>query len=275
MLLFVASLDALVGIAALQTVYVLFPPGDLGDGLPLLPRLIWIIAALGLGIICGILFLWLTRPRPGSEEMVLFLLGIAAFSSGAALQLQLSPLFVSVVMGSVVANLSPDPQRVFKVLQEWEKPIYVVFLLLAGALLNFSTPWIAVLALAYAVLRAAGKVLGAMAMIRVLPLEVTPPKRFGLGLIPQGGISLAMAISAVLTYGGLMLNGRDAADLLFAVVVLGVLLSELTGPFFTLNILKRAGEISVKPGAASTSASAPGPKGTRGTSKAPPKPETP
>ena len=245
LLFFVASVDALVGIAALQVVYALFPPGDLGLGLPLLPRLAWIVAAGGLGVICGILFLWLTRPRPGGEEMILFLLGIAAFASGAALQLQLSPLFVSVTMGVVVANFSPDPQRVFKVLQNWEKPIYVVFLMLAGALLSFSTLWIGVLAVAYALVRGGGKVLGNLAMLRILPLEFKPPKRFGLGLIPQGGISLAMAISGVLTYRGLMFREeRDAADILFAVVVLGVILSELSGPFFTRNILQRAGEIS-------------------------------
>ncbi|MFH1765321.1 MAG: cation:proton antiporter, partial [Gemmatimonadota bacterium] len=150
LLFFVASVDALVGIGALQVIYALFPPLDLGVGLPLLPRLAWVVAALGLGVICGILFIWLTRPRPGGEEMVLFLLGIAAFASGAALQLQLSPLFVSVTMGAVVANLSADPHRVFRVLQNWEKPIYVVFLMLAGALLNFSTLWILALAGGYA-----------------------------------------------------------------------------------------------------------------------------
>lgn len=244
LLFFVASVDALVGIGALQVVYALFPPLDLGVGLPLLPRLAWVVAALGLGVICGILFIWLTRPRPGGEEMVLFLLGIAAFASGAALQLQLSPLFVSVTMGAVVANFSADPQRVFRVLQNWEKPIYVVFLMLAGALLNFSTLWILLLAGGYALVRGGGKVLSNMVMVQLLPFEFPPPRRFGLGLIPQGGISLAMAISTVLTYGGLMLDGRDAADLLFAVVVLGVILSELAGPFLTRNILVRAGEIS-------------------------------
>ena len=99
--------------------------------------------------------------------------------------------------------------------------------------------------MAYALVRGGGKVLGNLAMIRVLPLKFKTPRRFGLGLIPQGGISLAMAISGVLTYGGLMLSEeRNAVDILFAVVVLGVILSELTGPFFTRNILQRAGEIS-------------------------------
>jgi hypothetical protein len=244
LLFFVASVDALVGIGALQVVYALFPPGDLGIGLPFLPRLAWVVAALGLGVICGILFIWLTRPRPGGEEMVLFLLGIAAFASGSALQLQLSPLFVSVVMGAVVANFSADPQRVYRVLQNWEKPIYVVFLMLAGALLSFSTPWILLLAFGYALVRGLGKVLGNLVMVRLVPLQFATPRRFGLGLIPQGGISLAMAISGVLTYNRLMMDGRDVVEILFAVVVLGVILSELTGPFFTRNILMRAGEIS-------------------------------
>jgi len=244
LLFFVASLDALVGIAALQLAYSLFPPGNLTAGFSLGPDLLWVLAALGLGVVCGILFIWLTRPRPGREELVLFLLGIAAFSSGAALQLQLSPLFVSVTMGAVVANLSPEPERVYRVLHEWEKPVYVVFLILAGALLSFPTAWIVPLALAYVLIRAGGKVLGNMAMVRLIPLPFPTPKRFGLGLLPQGGISLAMAISGVLTYAGLELGALNAVDILFSVVVLGVIISELTGPFFTRNVLMRAGEIS-------------------------------
>ncbi len=248
LLFFVASLDALVGITALQLTYGLFPPEGTAGEFAGISGLVWVVPALGLGVICGILFLWLTRPRPGGEELVLFLLGIAAFSSGAALQLQLSPLFVSVTMGAVVGNMSPDPQRVFKILQDWEKPIYLVFLMLAGALLNFPTLWILPLAFAYAVVRAGGKVLGNLAMVRLIPFSFPTPKRFGLGLLPQGGISLAMAISAVLTYSAITLEGMHAADLLFGIVVIGVILSELSGPFFTRNILQRAGEISPRSG---------------------------
>jgi hypothetical protein len=56
-----------------------------------------------------------------------------------------------------------------------------------------------------------------------------------------------MALSGVLTYAGLEFGEMNAVDLLFAVVVLGVILSELSGPFFTKNILVRAGEISPDP----------------------------
>lgn len=250
LLFFVASVDALVGITALQVTYSIFPPLTLVAGTGPLSVPEWTIGALGLGVVCGILFLWLTRPRPGGDELVLFLVGITAFASGAAFQLQLSPLFVSVVMGAVVANLSPDPHRVFRVLQDWEKPVYVVFLLLAGALLRFPSSWVFPLGLAYAVIRAVGKVSAGAALSHLLPFRFPVPKRIGLGLLPQGGISLAMAISAVLAYAGSMVGGVDAVEVFLSVVVLGVILSELVGPFLTRNVFSRAGEITDLSGAA-------------------------
>lgn len=244
LLFFVASVDALVGIAALQLTYALFRPREVVAGLETTPGLEWLVVAGGLGVVCGIIFLWLMRPKPHGEELVLFLLGICAFASGAALQFQLSPLFVCVIMGALVANLSADPQRIFAVLQRWEKPVYVVLLLLAGALLDFPTLWIVPLAIGYVAIRGGAKIVGSAAASRAVRLGFPVPKRIGLGLMPQGGISLAMAISGVLTYAGLSAGPLDAVEILFAIVVLGVVISELTGPFFTTAILRRAGEIS-------------------------------
>lgn len=244
LLFYVASVDAAVGIVALQVAYALFHPAELVLGLAQVTALGWLVVATGLGIICGILFLWLTRRRVDPDELVLFLLGIAAFASGAALHLQLSPLFVSGVMGVVVANLSPDRQRVFEALRRWEKPVYVVLLLLAGALLRFPTLWILPLAGAYALLRAVGKVAGSAVMAGALPLDFRMPRRGGLGLLPQGGISMAMAVGGVLIYQGLGLGEMSAVEILFGIIVLGVVLSELMGPFFTTRVLRAAGEIS-------------------------------
>lgn len=244
LLFFVGSLDALVGIMALQVIYSFYYAPDLLLGLGDVATPAWTVVALGLGVVLGILFLWITRRKAGPEEMVLFLMGIAALGSGAALQLHLSPLFVAVVLGAVVANLSPERQRIFAVLERWEKPVYLVFLLLAGAYLQFATPWVVALAMGYAVFRGLGKVVGSAVMLRVVRLPFATPNRVGYGLIPQGGIALAMAVSGMLTYSGLQVSGVDAVELLFAVLVLGVVASELSGPFFTTRVLRRAGEIS-------------------------------
>ncbi len=243
-LFFVASIDAVVGITILQLVYSAHHRSGVLAALGDLPATAWTLLSLGIGILCGIIFIWLTRTRAQMEELVLYLMGIAAFSAGAALQLQLSPLFVSLVMGVVVANLAPDPRRLHRVMARWEKPIYVILLILAGALLRFSTPWIIPLAIVYALLRGVSKVLATGATLKIMPLSFPTPSRLGLGLIPQGGISLAMALSALLTFYGLQISGVDASQGMFSVVVLGVVLSELVGPFLTTATLRRAGEIS-------------------------------
>ena len=98
--------------------------------------------------------------------------------------------------------------------------------------------------LAYALLRGGAKIASASAMMRIETLPFPTPKFVGLGLIPQGGISLVMALSALLTFYGLRIGGVDVSQGLFSVVVLGVVLSELVGPMLTTGTLRRAGEIS-------------------------------
>jgi Kef-type K+ transport system membrane component KefB len=243
LLFFVGSVDAVVGIVALQVAYALFRPTSAYVGAGALSTLDLIGAAAGLGVVLGIVFVWLVRRRPASEELVLFVLGICALAAGLALQWALSPLFVSLVMGVVVANWGRHRHRVFALLERWEKPVYLSFLMLAGALLRAPTLLLAALALGYVVLRAASKSVSAAALVSVMPFSFAVPRRLGLGLIPQGGISLAMAVSGVLTYSGLENGGGAAEGGLFTIIVLGVMMSELAGPFLTVQLLRRAGEI--------------------------------
>ncbi|NNF39006.1 MAG: hypothetical protein HKN71_10080 [Gemmatimonadetes bacterium] len=247
-LFFVASLDAVVGLLALQLTYGYLHGTELMSGFDVGGTTFWTGADLALGLVCGVLFLWLMRLRPGREELVLYLLGVSALVGGAALQLQLSPLVAATVTGAVVANFSRHRDRVYRALQQWEQPIYVVLLVLAGAQLRPTTWWVLPLGLGYFVVRGLGKVLGTALLVRVIPLPFDVPRRLGLGLIPQGGISLAMALSLVLTLSGTgtTVAGYPAVDLLFAVIVVGVVLSELAGPSSTQGVLRRAGEL--KPG---------------------------
>jgi hypothetical protein len=143
-----------------------------------------------------------------------------------------------------VANLSPDHRRIFRAVERWEKPLYVILLILAGALLDIGTPLLIPLALGYALVRGIAKVSGTWMVTRVVRLDFPIPKTMGAGLIPQAGISVAMAISALLTFYQPRDPGAPGGRLLFGTVVLGVVLSELSGPFFTTRVLRQAGEIS-------------------------------
>ncbi|MEJ2187145.1 MAG: cation:proton antiporter [Gemmatimonadota bacterium] len=242
---FIASVDAVVGIAALQVAYALRHPSARGPAGP--GGWEWIAVALAAGIVFGVFFLWLTRPKPSREELTLFLLGLVVFAAGAALYLGVSPLFVTTVAGAVIANMSPSRRRVFRILQTWEKPIYVILLILAGALLRFPTWLILPLAAGYMVLRMLAKLAGGWLAVRVTPHGFQPPASLGLGLVPQGGISLAMVISITLTYGALETAGIPLVDVLFSTVVLAVVASELIGPLLTRELFRRAGELAPRP----------------------------
>lgn len=242
---FIASIDAVVGIAALQVAYALRHPSARGPAGP--GGWEWIAVALAAGIVFGVFFLWLTRPKPSREELTLFLLGLVVFAAGAALYLGVSPLFVTTVAGAVIANMSPARRRVFRILQTWEKPIYVILLILAGALLRFPTWLIVPLAAGYVVLRMLAKLAGGWLAVRVTPHGFQPPASLGLGLVPQGGISLAMGISITLTYGALETAGIPLVDVLFSTVVLAVVASELIGPLLTRELFRRAGELAPRP----------------------------
>ena len=250
LLFFVASLDGVVGIAALQINYAIHPPGAPDPGGTLGDVLTTLGGATGLGMVLGVLFLLLSRPRPHREELFLFLLGLVVFGAGASLYLALSPLFVCAVAGAVVANQSPLRARAYRVLQEWEKTIYVILLILAGALLDFPSWLILPLALSYIALRLVAKGVGGWVAQAVVPLRIATPRDLGFGLVPQGGISLAMAISITLGYPALQLGAGTLGGTVFSIVVLGVLGSELLGAIMARGVLRRAGELSPRKEAA-------------------------
>lgn len=241
-LFYVASLDAAVGILALGLTNAAHHPGMLGRG-EALSLLEWFAICILLGCFFGVLLLSLTRIRPRSQELVLVLIGLVLFAAGASFYLALSPLFVCMIAGILIGNLSPIRRRIYSALAAWEKPIYVVMLVLAGALLEFPSWWIAPLVAAYVALRLLGKWMGGLVASRLRPRSLKFPNSFGLALTPQGGISLAMAISFNLIYVPTAPEVQTAVEVFFATVVIAVGVSDLLGPLLVRNVLERAGEL--------------------------------
>jgi Kef-type K+ transport system membrane component KefB len=241
-LFYVASLDAAVGIVALGLTHSAHHSGVLGGG-NALSLVEWFAFSVLLGLSFGILFLSLTRIRPRTQELLLLLIGLVLFAAGTAFYLSLSPLFICMIAGVVIGNLSPMRRRAYAALSEWEKPIYIIMLVLAGALLEFSSWWIPPLVAAYVGLRILAKWMGGLLASKLRPRDLNLPGTFGLALAPQGGISLAIAISFVLIYNPTGPELSTAITVFFATVVIAVGISDLIGPFLVRAVLERAGEL--------------------------------
>lgn len=239
------SLDGAVGLGALALVLALFhpwvPPGAIAP-----PVLRWLLVSVLIGVLGGWLLVSLLRIRPRRPELVLFLIGLGLLAAGAEAFFYLSALFGSAVAGVFVARASPASRRLQDALVRWEKPVHIIFLLLSGALLRWPGWEVVPLVVAYVFLRAAAKFAGGLAALPALPAGERTPA-LGLGLLAQGGLSIAMAVSIRHI---LAVSGGRALDLFFATVILGVTLSEIVGPPVIRQLLARRGELLVDAGGA-------------------------
>jgi hypothetical protein len=239
LLRYISSIDAVVGLFVFGFAFCLMhtePVLGFSAGLGFQ----WFVLSLALGTAMGFLMQLLTRVRCSDEELLIFVVGMVVFSGGIALYLKLSPLFINTIMGFLVANLPGPKQRIFNLVVRLEKPFYIVFLILAGAIWHPGSPWALLLAALYLGLRFAGKVSGgylAGRVVRTATDDARPPRRLGLGLISQGGMAIAMVMNYY------QLSSVAVTGAVVTAVLIAVIINELAGPSLAQSVLRRAGEI--------------------------------
>jgi len=236
LLRYVSSLDALVGVTILGLAFAWRHQSAL-FGFEAVIGLQWFFLSVCIGSAMGFLLRILTMVRCTEEELLIFVLGTVLLSSGISLYFELSPLFVNVLMGIVVANSPGSSERIFTLLARLEKPVYVVFLLLAGAVWQPGVAWGLLLAGVYWLLRISGKVAGGFAAARFDSGEEPSSPGLGFGLVAQGG----MAVALVMNY--YQLRPGSVTDVVVTIVLVGVIASELVAPTFAVRLLRRVGEI--------------------------------
>lgn len=240
LLQFAGWFDSLLGIVLFGLLFCLFHTGAT-NGIRPLTRTEWVAVSIGIGIVLGILFYLLLGREQDSQDLRLALIGIVILSSGTAYYLNLSPLFINLVLGVMLANTSRIRVRLLEILQTLEHPLYVVLLVFAGAAceLNFGHRWFVVASLAagYVLLRSAGKYLGGWLAWKTSDEPPGFARNVGGGLLLQGGVAVAMLINYQQVYQNRFTN------LVAICVLVSVVLNEFLSPKLTGNLLARANEI--------------------------------
>jgi len=235
LLQFITALDGLFGVCALalvmaaRTDYAVVAVAWLDVAAA-------VVVAILVGLICGVAFHWLTEGPTSPQERVLYMLGLVTFGSGVAATLHLSPLFVNVVFGLTVANLSYRVEETSRQLGRLERPLFIVLLILAGARWELSGRWLGPLMAGYLLCRLLGKWAGAWLGVRVFPLYFQPVGRLGLALMGQGGIALALLVSLSLVERGPLMGVIET------VVILSIVVSELVTPPLVRHVLTHGRE---------------------------------
>jgi len=205
-----------------------------GHASPLLMALKDIGGAAILGLLIGLPAAYMTGRIRQGQPMLVEALGLVFVCGGLAVWLDVSFLIASMVMGTVVANLATHHEYPFHAIEDIEWPFMVIFFVLAGALLEFSTlKDIGLIGSVYVVCRIAGKVLGAGLGSRFSRSNGASSRWIGVAMLPQAGAAMGMALVAT----SLLPEYRQVV---LSVVVSTTVFFELIGPTFTRLALRRA-----------------------------------
>jgi len=200
------------------------------------------VLEIAFSLTLGAVFAWLLHHYSSRvvdpSDLEIFTLGVILLAVGAASSLGLSVLLACLALGVVLVNISSEGRRFFEVIEPLDTPLYLIFFVLAGALLEIGLlKDIGLLGLAYIVFRVAGKLIGAyLGAWDPGGMGPTVRKYIGLGLIPQAGVALGLALMAREEFPAV-------GEMIFSTIVATTVIFELAGPLATRTALSLAHEI--------------------------------
>ena len=196
------QLEQLAGIVGLMLVAAYFRPLTFGVNWHL-PGTAWLFITLGMGtMIGGVIYATLGKVAGGPEFTVL-VLGSVCFTAGMASFLRLSPLVVCFIVGLILVNLPGGPKQLIReALERMERPIYLLFLLVAGSLWDV-TEWQGwALMVLFVIARLLGKWLAVVICRKRLEGGLSADERHSLIFSPIGALSIAIVVNAQDLYSG-------------------------------------------------------------------------
>jgi Kef-type K+ transport system membrane component KefB len=230
-------LEELAGVAGLAVVAAYFRPQGTEVAWQL-PGTAWLFLTVGIGVTLGaVIYAVLHRTSQGPEFMVLTL-GSISLTAGIAGYLHLSSVVVAFVAGVLLANFpGAYKERLRDTLHRLERPIYLMSLVVIGALWRAGDGLGWLLMGAFVVARLLGKWLGTELSARRGPFSLGPAERTALTIAPLGELSIAIVVSAQLLYPG------GSVYRIVSAVIGGALLSELL-----LQLVWRRPAVATPPG---------------------------
>lgn len=185
----------------------------------------WFIVHLLLGVALGLVFAQFLRRDLDEDKSLAVIIGVVIFTSGIAYYLRLSPVFVNVILGIVLANVSKQHEQVAMKLRNVKRPLYIVLFFFAGATLSLSTPiWAYFLAIPYLLMRTIARTSGGIIAMRTTPDQLGTFRIPALGrvVLAPGALSVALLLDFDSVYGTF-----NTSSILYGGALVAILMSEM------------------------------------------------
>lgn len=200
-----------------------------------------IFFSIAIGVTTGFLLDLVLDKLQRRAEMLTAGLALLLLCGEITRELHLSPLLAGMMAGFVIINRAKRDVRLFRALNNFEPPIYVLFFTLAGVHLDLGALWLAGwVGVAYFTARVAGKYLGSLLGGALSGSSAVVRNYMGFALLPQAGVAIGLVF---IIAGDPQLSGWT--EIVTPVVFAGVMVSELIGPPLVRFSLQQAGEIEL------------------------------
>jgi len=195
-----------------------------------------------IGVAAGFILNKLLKKYSEEPRLLAFTIGTVLLTTGFALAIHVDMLLAAMTLGVVAVNFAPRKSKdIFKMVEGFTPPIYVIFFVLVGAKLNIGhmTPIIMALAIAYIIARSAGKAIGANVGSRISGAPKTVQKYLPLCLFSQAGVAIGLSILASHYFAGAI------GDAIVIIVTATAFVLEMIGPACVKVAVTKAGEVGL------------------------------
>ena len=210
--------------------------------------LVEILLSLGMGALLGWLLNWVEQFFHSRSKRMTIGVAFVALTVGVStlkfhvgsVHCGFSLLLTCMMCGTVFCNICDTSEELMGRVDSWTMPLSVLFFVLSGAELDLNIltqPVILLLGVAYIAARSMGKYLGAWGSCKAVRCAPNITANLGITLLPQAGVALGMAMTAM---------ALESGSLVSNVILFSVLVYELVGPALTKRSLLKAGEIQLE-----------------------------
>ncbi len=198
--------------------------------------------ALTLGAVAGLGLNGIVRHYHESARILAFVIGAVLFITGLSLAIGVDMILSTMMLGIVVTNALPRKSReVFKLVEGFTPPIYVLFFVLVGAKLHLAhlTKPVMLIIAVYLVGTITGKMIGARIGSSLSNAADSVRKFLPFSLFPQAGVAIGLSILASHYFPG------DIGNTLVIIITTTTFLTQIIGPPMTKLAVKKAGEVGL------------------------------
>lgn len=228
---YISAVDGFLALFFFTIALCVVPAAEITD-FNLIRSLEWFAVSILMGIIPGLILIFLSKVRFSQQEFILFLVGTVMFCGGFADTLKHSPLIAGFICGILTANFCRHRLRALSTVLQAEKSIYIILLLILGASWDFESLSSLIIVIGYFTVRIIGKVFGNFTAPKLWNAGFKVPAMVGLGLISEGGLTVAIILNFRLLY-------PLYSEILITTIIISIFLNEWFSPRLILTQFKK------------------------------------